>query len=128
MPNEKAEMRVWAPQHHAGWFKISNLKSVVFSQYNSQPEFFACVAHCLLVLTETNDQNSVESKTEWYIPLETVVQPENKTDAKSLLISAAQRVWLDMYLAKKSVCFIIIIIFKSLIIIDDLASWRRFTN
>lgn len=81
--------------------RITNLKSIIFSQFNCQPEFFACVAHCLLVLTDTNDQNS-ESKTEWYIPPDTIIPPEN--DAKSLLISAAQRVWLDMYLAKKSVC------------------------
>jgi hypothetical protein len=49
-----------------------------------------------------------DSKTEWYIPPE--IQPANKNDAKSLLISAAQRVWLDMYLAKKSVCFKFILV------------------
>lgn len=37
--------------------KISTLKSIVFSQTNSQPEFFACLTYCLLHITgsETSD-------------------------------------------------------------------------
>ena len=31
--------------------KITNLKSLIFSQSNFQSEFFACVTHCLLMLT-----------------------------------------------------------------------------
>lgn len=35
--------------------RITNLKSIVFSQLNTQYEFFACVAHCLLTLTDTSE-------------------------------------------------------------------------
>jgi WD repeat and FYVE domain-containing protein 3 len=40
--------------------KISTLKSVVFSQTNSQPEFFACLTYCLLSITNSEISDVAE--------------------------------------------------------------------
>jgi hypothetical protein len=100
--------------------KIIMLKSLVFAQNNQQPEFFACVAHCLLVITSSDDPDSefngvkpgFQSKTQWYTNSmfnETLISVNNSTsfdeksnNGKLLLTSAAQRVWLELYLSKKS--------------------------
>ena len=93
--------------------KMTNLKALILSSTNFQSEFFACVTHCLLQLTlsDEHDVNLVNSSTQWYVsPINPVGGDKLEgsidklsTNAKSLINAAAQRVWLDLYLAKKSV-------------------------
>jgi hypothetical protein len=105
--------------------KITKMKSLIFSASNNfQPEFFACVTHCLLQITNNNEDElmksceSPQSKTQWYSnslfngTLNSSFDQESNSgsgagggmvNAKYLLVSAAQRVWLDLYLTKKSI-------------------------
>jgi len=95
--------------------KMTNMKALIFSQTNFQAEFFACVTHCLLMLTLSDESvyNDAEYSninmvgTQWYInPVSLNPVSEDKQgnqNARALIVSAAQRVWLDLYLAKKSV-------------------------
>ncbi len=116
--------------------KMSQLKTLIFSPNNSQSDFFGCLAHCLLMITSTDDMGHMDlispntaedinkkfqSKTLWYAnpnfneklqqsnnlsfdSITSVNNNENNNDkaAKYLLVSAAQRVWLELYLNKKS--------------------------
>ncbi len=44
-----------------------------------------------------------ESKTEWYVALPESSINDNNNEAKTLIASAANRVWTDLFQAKKSV-------------------------
>ena len=44
--------------------KMTSLKTLIFSQTNFQAEFFACVTHCLLILTLRDDDQSTSSNQE----------------------------------------------------------------
>lgn len=97
--------------------KMTNLKALIFSQTNFQADFFACVTHCLLMLTLSEDPNADDGVysninmvgTQWYINAVSLgedkveTEKQNSPNAKALLLGAAQRVWLDLYLSKKSV-------------------------
>ena len=86
--------------------KITSLKSLIFSQTNFQAEFFACVTHCLLMITadeEPSEGGPLLAKTQWYVTNLEQYHDEKENNAKSLLNTAAQRVWLDLYLNKKSI-------------------------
>lgn len=101
--------------------KMTSLKSLIFAQTNvQQSEFFACVTHCLLSITDDEpsscyanffEEKSMNSKTQWYTSpyfsgsAQASLIMDEKLDAnnaKNLLLAAAQRVWLDLYLSKKS--------------------------
>jgi hypothetical protein len=111
--------------------KMTKMKQLIFASSNYQAEFFACVTHCLLQITQKNegeneriDANAsmigsgVQSKTQWYTQalfsdtftasvddqaaVNNNPHHQHNMNAKYLLVSAAQRVWLDLYLNKKS--------------------------
>jgi len=61
------------------------------------------MAHCLLQIASNDDHVfNGGSKSEWYITPPLNTNSANKNEAKALLITAAQRVWLDLYLNKKA--------------------------
>ncbi len=99
--------------------KITSLKSIIFAQTNFQSEFFACLTHCLLRITDEDtenlfcladlDEKGFQSRTQWYVTpkfnssLNTNIEEKMETsNIEALILAAAQRVWLDVYLSKKS--------------------------
>ena len=61
--------------------KIQNNKTLMFNA-NTHADFYACLSYCLLLITQYSGKE--------------------ESEARKLLNSAAQRVWLDLYLNKKS--------------------------
>lgn len=114
---------------------MTKLKSLIFatsSNTSQQSEFYACVTHCLLQITQkpssdestsngsstsTTVETGTTNKSQWYTQslfndttysdanqeqATTIAHPSHNVNARYLLVSAAQRVWLDLYLNKKS--------------------------
>jgi hypothetical protein len=111
--------------------KITAFKSLIFGN-NVQSEFYGCVTFCLLKITSdkveeynsdsrkqsTTDDTHI-SKSHWYLSknnrsidadnlegeeaASSTGENNSSTNARHLLVSAAQRIWLDLYMEKKSV-------------------------
>ncbi|XP_076326045.1 WD repeat and FYVE domain containing 3 bchs isoform X2 [Tachypleus tridentatus] len=88
--------------------KVTTHRSVVLSSANNDPEFIGCLCYCLLQLT-TEAQVSVDCQrqTTWHVNVSTLVKESaSLTSAEEgtlLIISAAQRLWQELYLSKRQV-------------------------
>ncbi|KAH7637627.1 ph domain associated with beige/beach domain containing protein [Dermatophagoides farinae] len=87
----------------------TNSQLLIISKCNNDPEFFACLTHCLLQLIqeETICLTSVKdrtSQTTWYIGNNSgSMDIGTDTDEGTLLItSTAKKIWQEIYLSRKT--------------------------
>lgn len=84
--------------------RLTDSRSLVFGPGNYELEFVGCLTHCLLELTSNRHEvASEDSNTQWHVAQPVYSRSESMDEGFQLLVSAANRVWQELYVHKKPV-------------------------
>ena len=84
--------------------RLTNSRSLVFGPGNYELEFVGCLTHCLLELCSDRHEVSCEdSNTQWHVAQPVYSRSESMDEGFQLLVTAANRVWQELYVHKKPV-------------------------
>lgn len=86
--------------------RLTASRSLIFGPGNIDLEFIGCLTHCLLELTSPRHQVAQEEggKTQWHVAVARESDMgEGEEESTRMLVSAAVRVWQELYVHKKPV-------------------------